>query len=323
VDTIKKEDTTKVDEELQFNLQLLGEVVNVKNLQVYRSRSSDILAHIAPICGIIDLTKDLAQKEEYDLSHNILQSLLCWLCRVRMVECSPRIEMEARGWGSTVHMDQINVDWNIPNDQELGVVRSLLDRYLTPILVLLDSYSKGEEQQMSKETLQRKLKLVCKIIVGVSELVPPEQTRPWESVLSSGLSWLDKLSITLPGPSGEVPLRKGVNELLSRVQKRIISTTNDDTDSLSAILSIYDVMIFSYGMDEDDIGDHLEDQRRDKNHREDKLIKSKKHLPSVILERICIQWETHVWLKNLLVMESLSDRMFEDLFSLCVINTVN
>ena len=39
----------------------------------YRSRSSDILAHIAPICGIIDLTKDLAQKEEYDLSHNILQ----------------------------------------------------------------------------------------------------------------------------------------------------------------------------------------------------------------------------------------------------------
>jgi hypothetical protein len=32
--------------------------------------------------------------------------------------------------------------------------------------------------------------------------------RPWESVLSSGLSWLDKLSITLPGPSGEVPLRK-------------------------------------------------------------------------------------------------------------------
>ena len=57
------------------------------------------------------------------------------------------------------------------------MVRGLLDRYLTPLLVLLDSYSKGEEQQMCKETLQRKLKLVCKIILGVSELVPPEQTR--------------------------------------------------------------------------------------------------------------------------------------------------
>ncbi len=56
-------------------------------------------------------------------------------------------------------------------------MRGLLDRYLTPLLVLLDSYSKGEEQQMCKETLQRKLKLVCKIILGVSELVPPEQTR--------------------------------------------------------------------------------------------------------------------------------------------------
>ena len=35
-DEKRKEDTTKVDEELQFNLQLLGEVLNVKNLQVYR-----------------------------------------------------------------------------------------------------------------------------------------------------------------------------------------------------------------------------------------------------------------------------------------------
>ena len=35
-DKKRKEDTTKVDEELQFNLQLLGEVINVRNLQVYR-----------------------------------------------------------------------------------------------------------------------------------------------------------------------------------------------------------------------------------------------------------------------------------------------
>jgi len=317
-DEKRKEDTTKVDEELQFNLQLLGEVLNVKNLQVYRCRSSDILPHIAPICQVIDMTLDLAQKEEYELSHTILQNLITWLCRIRLVECSPRIEMAARGWGRTVYMDQINVDWNIPNEQELGVVRGLLDRYLTPLLVLLDSYSKGEEQQMSKETLQRKLKLVCKIILGVSELVPPEQTRPWDSVLSSSLLWLDKLSITLPGPSGEVPLRQGVNELLSRVQKQVVATANDDYESLGAILNIYDVMLFCYGMDEEEIGDHLEDQKRDKNHREDRLVREKKHLPSVILERICIQWETHLWLKNLLVIESFSPRMLNDLFSLCV-----
>ena len=51
-------------------------------------------------------------------------------------------------------------------------------------------------------------------------------------------------------------------------------------------------------MDEDEIGDHIEDHKREKLHREDKLAKGKRHLPSVHLERITIQWKTDVWLKN-------------------------
>ena len=46
--------------------------------------------------------------------------------------------------------------------------------------------------------------------------------------------------------------------------------------------------------------DHIEDHKREKLHREDRLIKNKQHLPSVHYERISIQWETHVWLKNIL-----------------------
>jgi len=46
--------------------------------------------------------------------------------------------------------------------------------------------------------------------------------------------------------------------------------------------------------------DHLEDHKRDKQHREDRLHRGKKHLHSVILERISIQWETQLWLRYLL-----------------------
>ena len=44
-----------------------------------------------------------------------------------------------------------------------------------------------------------------------------------------------------------------VSELMSRVQQRIVTTSNDDTDSLSALLNVYDVLLFCYGLDEDEI----------------------------------------------------------------------
>ncbi len=47
---------------------------------------------------------------------------------------------------------------------------------------------------------------------------------------------------------------QAVGELMSRVQARIQAVANDDTESLSALLNIQDVLIFCYGMDEDEIG---------------------------------------------------------------------
>ncbi len=47
---------------------------------------------------------------------------------------------------------------------------------------------------------------------------------------------------------------QAVGQLMSRVQARIQAVANDDTESLSALLNIQDVLIFCYGMDEDEIG---------------------------------------------------------------------
>jgi hypothetical protein len=47
---------------------------------------------------------------------------------------------------------------------------------------------------------------------------------------------------------------QAVGQLLSRVQARIQAVANDDTESLSALLNIQDVLIFCYGMDEEEIG---------------------------------------------------------------------
>merc|ERR1740128_617401 len=68
----KVEIGNKLDEELQFNLQLLSEVIGVKNVGVFRSRGEDI-------CSVLDSTINLGQKDEYELAHVVMSGLLTWL----------------------------------------------------------------------------------------------------------------------------------------------------------------------------------------------------------------------------------------------------
>ena len=62
----RKVDTgQKKDEEFQFNLQLLSEVIGVKNVGVFRSRGRDILPWVEDICSVLDCTLSLGLKDEY------------------------------------------------------------------------------------------------------------------------------------------------------------------------------------------------------------------------------------------------------------------
>jgi len=300
----------KLDEELQFKLQLLGEVLSVKNVGVFRCRGADILPWVEDICTVLDCTISLGQKDEYELSHIVLSGLLTWLCHTRLVETGDRV---GHLWGEMVSPDSIPMEWYVPGDQEMMVVNDMLERYLAPVISKLDLFAKGEVT-LEKEELQRNLKLVLKILTGVSELIEPEKKGKWESVLSSNLGWMERVNIKLGGQS----VRVVVNKLMCRVQDKLVMDKSDDTESFTGILYVFDMLLFCYGMDEDEIGDHIEDHKREKLHREDKLVRGKKHLPSVHLERITLQWETQVWLKNLLVMESLPSTMLEHIFGLCI-----
>lgn len=280
----------KVDEELQFNMQLLGEVLNVRNVSVYRSTGAHVLPYVEQICGVLDVTLELVQKDEYELSHSVLGGLLTWLCHVRVVEIGPRMSPELDKWGAMVGVDELQLSWYRPAPQELSVVSSLLERYLNPVMAQLNAFA-GGELELSKEELQRSLKLVYRIVVGVSELAEPEVTGAWESVLSSNLGWLTEVKLKFPGGQG---VRASVSGLMCKVQDKMAADLSDDTDSYSAILSVFDALLFCYGSDEDEIGDHLEEHKREKLHREDKLVRGKKHLAGVHLERITLQWETQV-----------------------------
>merc|ERR1719481_1832410 len=144
-------------------------------------------------------------------------------------------------------LQELNVTWYRPGQQEMAVVTSLLERYLLPVMDQLAAFSRGEKV-LTKEELQRSLKLVFRILVGVSELVEPEQEAPWESVLSSNLSWLTEVNLNLPGGKG---VRSAISNLMCQVQDKMVADQSDDTESFAAILSVFDTLLFCYGADED------------------------------------------------------------------------
>ncbi len=68
-----------------------------------------------------------------------------------------------------------------------------------------------------------------------------------------------------------------------------MSTSPDDTDSLLAVISLLDLCLRCFGVDEDELYDVIEEHKSIKNHRENKMIRSKRHYEAVLMERISIQ----------------------------------
>jgi len=306
-------DSNKIDEELLFHLQLLSEVISVKGAYLYRNKGSFILPYVSSICDLLDSTIDLPQKDEYEMAQSILQSLLTYVVQVRLMERHPRVAQSVQGWGRTVSLDELDVEWYKPGKEEMEVIKAVIERYMVPRLEALDQWA-GGTKEMDKETLLRTMRCVYRQLHSISELLPPVQVTEWESVLSTGLSWLKDIHITLP--NGD-PIRQTVSKLMGRIQRRILKEGADDTDSLAAVITIHDVLLFSYGNDEEDINDHIDEHRIIKQHRLNRLVGSKLHLNNVHLDRISIQWESQIWLKNLLVQDSLPPDTVSDLLDLC------
>ena len=78
-------------------------------------------------------------------------------------------------------------------------------------------------------------------------------------------------------------------QFLHRLQSHMLSKTPDDTESLICLSTLFDVLLRSFGLDEDDLYDFMEEHKTIKRHREDKMRKGKKHYESVLVERIVIQ----------------------------------
>ena len=73
-----------------------------------------------------------------------------------------------------------------------------------------------------------------------------------------------------------------------------------------------------FGQDEDDLSSHIEDYKTLKSFKLDKVVRGKKHLPSVICDRILLQHEIHLWVRSMLSVRSLPPQALRDIMDLSI-----
>ena len=86
-DRCSASDKQKVDTELQFNIQMLSEVISVKMLSVLPNRPSPVLfKHMDKLCQVFDKILVLDLRDEYEVASNALENLLFNIVHMRPLQ---------------------------------------------------------------------------------------------------------------------------------------------------------------------------------------------------------------------------------------------
>ena len=174
----------KPDRELQYALILLSEVISVRGgLPTAKTETNPILPYVEDICSrVLDKTLNLKQKDEYELAGGILEGLLYNLVHVRQVQIFPAQKTsppvwvrEEFKWAKEGNLENFQVDWYVPGEQELRAVQNILQRYLNPTLETMGQLSR-KEIDLEKESVLRNLRQIYRVVYGSSELLAPIST---------------------------------------------------------------------------------------------------------------------------------------------------
>ena len=313
-----KGDAKKADIELTFSLLLLAEVCSIRGVNFYPTECP-LLPYIDKICTVLDATRGLINKEEYETANQLLQNTLFNLTHTRplsrpltQTEQPLLWSREVFAWGKTTGLESLEVSWYVPGEEEVAAAQRLLDRYLTPAVESLEALV-ARKVEMKKEEVLKNLRVIYRALHGSTDILGRIPTnRKLMSLAADSMQSMEHMQLKFRGEN----VRAAMQRLMHGVQTHLLSHSPDDVESLNALIVIMDVLLMSFGLDEDDLYDHVDEYRVIKQHRLNRLVQGKCHFPSVLVERIQIQHETYVWMKYALTEESLPVDLLTDLVEL-------
>ncbi|XP_061414922.1 proteasome activator complex subunit 4 isoform X2 [Lethenteron reissneri] len=281
----------ELDKELIWNLQLLSEIVRING--------AEVLPYRGQLESILKRTLWLKNKQGYTLAGKLLQHMLRSATMIYPTEyCSvpgsfnqPLSEyLPIRDWGRPGNLHNLDMKWHMPSPAELALTHSLLDTFLWPELVKLESYTTGSD--MTRETVQQSLSIVTNCIMGAGSIMPPLVGEKIPNLVPSLIEIEDILIYTgVDCDTNRENYRETILKVTRNLLKYILENSEDDTKSLFQIIKILGVVLLFQGSHKAEFDSRWKSFSLVKKSMEDKLHGHKQHIRALLIDRVMLQHE--------------------------------
>lgn len=316
---VKKEE--QLDDSFVWNLQMLSQLVrcNGRELLPYKEELFEVLGHVLQLKCVLG----------YDLAGQ----LLCYILRALTLDYILNFQSVAgsydrpvsehlaiRDWAKPGDLDNLGIEWHIPSEDEIQFATEIFERVLQPELTALQQIS--QESPMQREDLLRTLNTVLECLSGAGAVLPMWEGNNIQMIESQvpmkrfgcyeGARRVSE--VCLGGGNVRLAVAKTIRPLL----KYMLSSSEDDTKSLFRLIRIYETVLFFTGGSKTDFDARWKNFHIVKSALEDKMRGGKKHIRTLLVDRVQLQSELRQLNKTSRAFTAHHQELLEDLFTLSI-----
>ncbi|CAF0754546.1 unnamed protein product [Rotaria sp. Silwood1] len=282
----------KGDRELTWCLILFSELV--------RARGDTLVIYKPMILSVFHRCVHIIHKESYEAVANAAKNLLKSLSYVYPIEYRLTVEnieepftdfLPIRAWGQHVEFDKLQVQFHIPNEEEVDFACEFVETFIYPELQLLNETC----SKMSNEERLRSLTLIRFIAIGCFRMVPRVDSEEVSDLVPSVVSFdtkhRPKYMLYAKQPQFRENLRIRLLNDIGKLLDVLVENHSDDASSIKIALKIYSLTSIYFGVFEQDIDELYKDFQIIKYLYKNKLFGKRKHPRFVIIKRIEVQLE--------------------------------
>ncbi|XP_076463728.1 proteasome activator complex subunit 4B-like [Babylonia areolata] len=224
-----------------------------------------------------------------------------------------------REWATAGDIDNLNLQWYTPTEENIEFVTTLAKTVLAPELEFIRGLTSSSE--VSKEDLQRRLHIILEFIQGAGALLPAWKgdsvpLRECQVSLHRFCCIAKKVKeeVTLDGNN----VRLAIAEAMRHLLRYLMESREDDTQSMFKVIQIYDSVMMFLGIQKSDVEARFKSFRVVRAALENKLATKKKHIRPLLVDRVTLLQEVRMLCAFPRVVTTMHMDLMSDLLDLSV-----
>ncbi|CAF4762748.1 unnamed protein product [Rotaria sp. Silwood1] len=305
----------KGDIELTWYLILFAELVH--------ARGDALMIYKPMIMSVFRQCIHFINKNSYETIAHAVEHLLESLTHVYPIDYRLTVEnidepfvdfLPIRAWGQYVDFDKLQVQFHIPNDDEIDFACEFVNTFMYPELTLLNE--KG--LKISNDERLRSLTIIQSIAVGCFRMIPRIESEQIQNLIPSVVPYESKYQIQFPIYSQELKnLRMRLLIDIGKLLDLLIENNSDDVASMTTALKFYSLTSIYYGINESYV-----EFSRDEFTSHEQLLKNKlcgegQNNRFLSIQKIGLQIE-ELELSNVEILNDIDKQVILKLFELSI-----